>query len=78
MNEAGVEKKQVHVVIRQQQEEIKRLEERKKKIRKWTLGIIVPLMLYIFLLDPDLTCFGIGLGVLGLIIWSVAGMRGNA
>lgn len=73
-----MEKKQVHVVVRQQQEEIKRLDERKKRIRKWTLGIIVPLMLYIFLLDPDLTCFGIGLGVLGLIIWNVAGMRGNA
>ncbi|MAA77710.1 MAG: hypothetical protein CL916_00500 [Deltaproteobacteria bacterium] len=73
-----MERKQVHVVIRQQKAEVERLEKRKKKIRKWTLGIIVPLMLYIFLVSADLTCFGIGLGILGFIIWNVAGMRANS
>ena len=73
-----MEKKQIHVVIREQEEEAQRFEERKKKIRKWMLGIIVPLMLYIFLAATDLMCFGIGLGILGFIIWNVAGMRGNA
>ena len=73
-----MEKKQIHVVVREQKEESQRLQERSKRIRKWTVGIILPLMLYIFLLNTDLTCFGIGLGILGFIIWNVAGMRGNS
>ena len=63
--EAAVERKQIHVIIREQEAENIRLEKRKNTIRKWTVGIIVPLMLYIFLLDSDLICFGIGLGILG-------------
>ena len=73
-----MEKKQIHVVIREQKEESLRLQKRTKKIRQVTVGIVVPLMLYIFLLDSDLTCFGVGLGVLGFIIWGVAGMKTNA
>ena len=73
-----MEKKQIHVVIREQEEETQRLQKRTKNIRQTMLWIIVPLVLYIFMLNAELLCFGIGLCILGLIIWNVAGMKTNA
>lgn len=68
-----MEKKQVHIVIQEQEFLVQKEEKRKKTARVWIVSIAAIIMLYIFSFMQDLLCFGVGVGVLALVLWNVIG-----
>ena len=71
-----MEKKQVHVVVREKKEELENQIAKQKRNRKILLAIIGPLVLYNLVVATEFSCFAFGLGIFGFVIWKFIGMAG--